>query len=295
MIKIENVSKTYSHSGKPALLDVSLNINEGDKVGLVGSNGSGKTTLLRLLMNFIKPDSGTIIIRNQSDLESTHNLIGYVGESQSGLENFTPNELFESAARMHGMNSRQAKNRAEELLEFSGLKPVANELIEGFSKGMAQRAFVGMAIVHDPEILLLDEPMSGLDQQAQNEVRNLLKKLADKTLIYASHNLEEIEEFTKSVIVMHEGRIVQRLQLAELDREIFLLEIDPGIKPLLSGFEHLHPCITGKSSPGIELQLTADSSNIQGFIDFCKKKSIHIHRIRSRSLLEDVYQKYIRP
>jgi len=293
LIKIKNVSKTYSHSNKPALVDVNLNIGEGEKVGLIGSNGSGKTTLLRLLMNFIKPDEGMILIKDQSDLEDARRFMGYVGESQSGLENFTPRELFESAAKMCGMNSQQAGNRARQLLEFSGLEEVANELIEGFSKGMAQRAFVGLAIVHDPEILLLDEPMSGLDQQAQDDVRSLLKKLANKTLVYASHNLDEIEEFTSSVIVMHEGKIVIQLNLKELDQEIFLLEIDPGIKSFLSRFEHLNPRISSESSPQIELLLTTDSSNFQDFIDFCKNNNVHIHRIRSRSLLEHIYHEYI--
>jgi ABC-type multidrug transport system ATPase subunit len=140
---------------------------------------------------------------------------------------------------------------------------------------------------------LLDEPMSGLDQQAQDDVRVLLKKLASKTLIYASHDLDEIEEFTSSVIIMHEGKIVQQLNLKELDQEIFLLEIDPGIKPHLNRFEHLNPRITSDSSPQIELLLTADSSSFQKFIDFCNSNNVHIHRIRSRSLLEHMYYKYI--
>lgn len=294
LIKVENVSKTYPHSNKPALLNVDLNLREGDKVGLIGSNGSGKTTLLRLLMNFIKPDEGTILIKGRSDLEDARRFIGYVGESQSGLENFTPKELFESAAKMCGMNSQQARDRASELLEFSGLEEVANELIESFSKGMAQRAFISMAIVHDPEILLLDEPMSGLDQQAQNDVGSLLQKLANKTLVYASHNLDEIEQFTSSAIIMHQGKIVQQANLKELNQEMFLLEIDAGIKAHLSRFEHLNPRITSDSSPQLELLLTTDSSHFQDFIDFCKKSNVPIHRIRSRSMLEDIYQKYIR-
>ena len=173
VIKVQNASKTYLHSGKPALLDVSLDIVDGERVGLVGSNGSGKTTLFRLLMNFIRPDLGTIAIKGHSNLEVARRFIGYVGESQSGLENFTPRELFESAAKMYGMNSQQSEERAKELLAFSGLGGVANDLIEGFSKGMAQRAFIGLGIVHEPDILLLDEPMSGLDQKAQDDVRVL--------------------------------------------------------------------------------------------------------------------------
>jgi ABC-2 type transport system ATP-binding protein len=293
-ITVQNVSKTYSHSNKPALLDVSLVIAEGDRVGLVGSNGSGKTTLLRLLMNFISPDCGTITIKNLSNLEDARRFIGYVGESQSGLESFTPRELFETAAKMYGMNSKQSGQRATELLAFSGLDAAANELIAGFSKGMAQRAFIGLAIVHEPEILLLDEPMSGLDQKAQDDIRDLLRRLTNKTLVYASHNLDEIEEYASSVVFMHEGRIVQQLQLAELNHEVFLLKIDRAIKPLLNEFDHLNARITRETSSGLELKLTADSSCFQDFIDFCRDKGIHIHRIRSSSLLEDLYDKYVR-
>ena len=227
-------------------------------------------------------------------MEVARRFIGYVGESQSGLENFTPRELFESAAKMYGMNSQQSEERAKELLAFSGLGGVANDLIEGFSKGMAQRAFIGLGIVHEPDILLLDEPMSGPDQKAQDDVRVLLRKITNKTLIYASHNLDEIEEFASAVVFMHEGKVVGQLQLAELNREVFRLDIDPAIKPLLNGFDHLDACITGESSSAIELKLTADASSFQDFIDFCKEKGIQIRRIRSRSLLEDLYNKYVR-
>lgn len=293
-ITVQDVSKTYLHSDKPALLDVSLVVTEGDKVGLVGSNGSGKTTLLRLLMNFIRPDCGTITIKDQPNLEDSRRFIGYVGESQSGLESFTPRELFEKAAKMYGMNSKLSAQRAEELLAFSGLDAAANELIEGFSKGMAQRAFISLAIVHEPDILLLDEPMSGLDQKAQDDIRELLRRVTNRTLIYASHNLDEIEEYASSVVFMHEGRIVQQLQLAELNHEVFLLKIDTAIKPLLNEFDHLNARITQEFSSDLELKLTSDVSGLQNFIDFCKQKGIHIHRIRSRSLLEDLYNKYVR-
>ncbi len=294
IIRIENVCKTYSGSDKPALWDINLNVNHGERVGLIGSNGSGKTTLLRLLMNFIIPDEGEISIRGQRDLEKAHQFLGFVAESQEGLENFTPRELFSSVARMYGMNYSQAKKRADELLIFSGLSSVADDLMEGFSKGMAQRAFISLALMHDPDILLLDEPMSGLDPKGQNEVRNLLRKLMHKTIIYASHNLEEIEEFTSSVIFLHEGKILHRLKLNEIKQEIYLIDVDFDISPLLNRFRDLSPKVVGKNLGRVELKLTATTKEFQDFLQYCKNGGIDIYRIRSRSVLEDAYNKYIR-
>lgn len=293
-IKIQNLSKTYSFSKNPALENINLDINEGEKIGLIGSNGSGKTTLLRLIMNYIKPDQGKIIIKGQTNLENVHHFIGFVGESQEGLENFTPRELFNMAAKMYGMNKQEATNRAKELLEFSGLENVADNLISSFSKGMAQRTFISSAIVHNPDILLLDEPMSGLDPQAQIDVKNFLGKLTNYTLIYASHNFEEIEEYTSTVIFLHQGKIVQRLSLKDTDKEIFLLKIDQNIKKFLDGFQHLNPKIIKDKLETVELQFASDTKNFQEFIDFCKTKNVKIVRIRSRSILEDGYQKYIK-
>jgi ABC-2 type transport system ATP-binding protein len=293
-LEIQNLGKTYRFSKNPALENINLEINEGDKIGLIGSNGSGKTTLLRLIMNYIKPDQGEIIIKGQTNLENVHHFIGFVGESQEGLENFTPRELFSMAAKMHDMNKQQATNRANELLEFSGLQDVADNLIGSFSKGMAQRTFISSAIVHNPEILLLDEPMSGLDPQARIDVKNFLGKLANYTLIYASHNFEEIEEYTSTVIFLHQGKIVQQLSLNDTNKEIFLLEIDRNIKDFLNEFQHLDPKILDDKSENSKLQFRADTKDFQKFIEYCKTKNVKIVKIRSRSILEDAYQKYVK-
>ena len=293
-LKIKNLSKTYRFSKNPALENINLEINEGDKIGLVGSNGSGKTTLLRLIMNYIKPDQGEIIVKGQTNLENVHHIIGFIGESQEGLENFTPRELFSMAAKMHGMNKLEATNRADELLELSGLEDVADNLIGSFSKGMAQRTFICSAIIHNPEILLLDEPMSGLDPQAQIDVKNFLGKLTNYTLLYASHNFEEIEEYTFTVIFLHQGKIVQRLSLNDTDKEIFLLEIDRNVKNFLNKFQHLNPKILDDKSENSKLQFIADTKDFQEFIDYCKTKNVKIVKIRSRSILEDTYQKYLK-
>lgn len=293
LISIQNISKTYSFSNKPALENIDLDIWEGENIGLIGSNGSGKTTLLRLIMNYIRADDGKIIIMGQTNLEKTHQFIGYVGESQEGLENFTPRELLEMSAKMYGMNKQQSYNRTKELLEFSGLTSVADDLIEGFSKGMIQRALIISAIVHSPAILLLDEPMSGLDLQAQKDVKDFLKKLTDYTLIYTSHNLEEIEEFSSKVIFLHRGKIVKQLSLSEIRQEIFGLEIDHNIKSSLKKFKHLQPQIKNEMLKTAELEIIANTKDFWEFIDYCKKEKITIHRIRSRSILEDTYKKYL--
>lgn len=293
IIRIEQLHKTYRHSDKPALADINLTIRNGDKVGLVGPNGSGKTTLLKLIMNFLKPDSGRIFVKGEEDLEKAHRFVGLIAESQEGLENFTPRELFKYAALMFGMDSKQASRRAEDLLDFSGLVEAADHLIGSFSKGMAQRTFISLAIIHDPEILLLDEPMSGLDPQGQREVKLLLKKLNNKTLLYASHNLQEIEEFTTSVVFLKNGRIVHQLRLDRVEQEIFLVEADRRLKLLLDALHTHQPKILREDSTRIEIELATDSKRFQEFLEYCKKNQVDILRIRSHSILEEIYQKYM--
>lgn len=294
IIEFFNVTKRYPGFHVPAIRNLSLKIYSGEKIGLVGANGSGKTTLIRLLLNFIKPDSGKISIFGSQNLEKAANHIGYVSENQEGLENFTPRELFYFAAKMYGMDSRTAKIKTSESLQFSGLTAQAEDLIEGFSKGMAQRAFISAAILHQPEILLLDEPMSGLDGEARKEVGRLLKKLPAVTMIYASHNLEEIEEFSSSVVILHKGEMIRKINLEEDHEDVYILEIDPSVKDHLENFSDLSPGIKSVHSGKLQLQLTAKTNQIEGFLGYCRSHNITIHRLRSRSILEDSFLNYVK-
>lgn len=293
LIEIKNVSKTYPHATERAVEDVSLAIGAGEKIGLIGANGSGKTTLMRLLMNFVLPDAGGIEINNNADLEAAKNLIGFVPERQEGMENFTPWELLNLSAQMHGIDPKSAKTKIEELLAFAELSDVADNLVSDFSKGMAQRVHICIALVHDPKILLLDEPMSGLDPGGQKDVREILQKLNDITMIYASHHLDEIETFCTRVVIIHDGHLVRTLSLDEIRQDIFTLELEESARAAIAEFEDLSPQILRERDGKIEVQFISNPEELQKVIAVLNSKNVDIKRMRSRSVLEDLYHRYI--
>jgi ABC-2 type transport system ATP-binding protein len=292
-VEINNVSKTYFKALRPAVQDVQLLIKPGDRVGLIGANGSGKTTLLRLLMNLVLPDHGSIRILGKSNLEKAREVIGFVPERQEGMENFTPRELLQIAAKMYGLKGGAAQQRIEELLVFAELTGVADDLLSDFSKGMAQRVQICIALIHQPQILLLDEPMSGLDPGGQRDAKELMRRLTDLTMIYASHNLEEIETFCSSVIIIHEGKIVKQLNLEELRQEIFTIEIDRPAADIMEKFADLKPKVLSEKSDQVEVQIITDSDTIQKFITALNEQRLSIRRLRSRSILEEYYHQYV--
>ncbi len=287
-IEIANVSKTYRHAPRPALSDFSLTIQPGERMGMIGPNGSGKTTLLRLILNFIRPDRGEIRIGGDANLERARQWIGFVSERQEGMENFTPRELLNYAARMFSLSRPQRVAKVEELLDFTGLREVADELLGGFSKGMSQRLQIGLALIHSPKILLLDEPMSGLDPVGQKDVFRLLQKLNEITLVYASHNLEEIETFCNSVAILKEGRLVKKIQLSQLSREVFTLEINPADLANIRFPKHLQAVVRSQDEHTVLVELEASASELQQFLQLLHQAGVQIRRLRSRSKLDEL-------
>lgn len=292
MIQFFHVTKTYSHSTKPAVKDITFEIKEGERVGLIGANGSGKTTLFRLLMNFIIPDSGNILINGEHNLEKTRQWLGYVPERQEGLENFTPIELLNLAGQMHGIPSKELNHRIRELLHFAELEEVKDVLISDFSKGMLQRLQIILALIHQPPILLLDEPMSGLDPEGQREVQQILYQLTDKTLVYASHNLAEVEEFCSRVMILHQGELIKQLTLAEIEDEVYTFDIVSELLPLLKE-KHFEYKILRESGKVKRIQIITTPQHFQELVAEVHQRGEQIQRLRSRGILEELYHTYV--
>ncbi len=294
LLTVIDLVKTYAGQEYPALNGISFRINASERVGIIGANGSGKTTLFRLVANLIRPDRGTVQVMGETNLEHAKQFIGFVPEHQTGLENFTPGELIEFAGKMHGLSKEVIQRRTAELLEWSGLKEHRDELTAGFSKGMVQRMQLALALVHNPKILLLDEPMSGLDPEGQKSLTTLLHSLKGYTLLYASHQLTEIEEFCERVIMLHQGKIVADILLREQDRDIFVIEADAGFEDILSDFPEVELRQHRKSGDSVKFEILARQGVVQKLLAICHQKNIAIRRMRSRSYLEDLYQKYVK-
>ncbi len=292
VLKVENLTKTYPRQKSPAIKDITFEIQANEKVGIIGENGSGKTTLFRLILNLINPDKGKIIILNDSNQESAKRYIGFVPEHQEGLENFTPNELLYLAGKMSKLDKKEIKKRADKLLSWIQLTGYKETMVASFSKGMFQRLQFALALIHEPQILVLDEPMSGLDPEGQKNLRQLLQNLDNYTVLYASHILADVEELCNRIIFIHKGKIIKDFRLSEQNLDIFILETEPRALNILNKIPNITIRESIKSGNQIKIEILSNHSVFQEFLALCKQKNVEIYRLKSKSVLEDLYDKY---
>ena len=293
IIQVSNISKAYPGKLNYALHNISFSIHANEKVGLIGANGSGKTTLFRLLLNLLHRTSGSIEIMDEQNLEKTKKYIGFVAEYQEGLENFTPSEILQFSGKMAGMPANHLNERIDELMIWSSLDTHKNELISTFSKGMRQRLLLASAMIHEPQILLLDEPMSGLDPQSQRDFLILLQRLENFTVIYASHQLSEIEDICDRIILFHEGKLVKDIHLKEFQEEIFILDADPQIQEIIDKFPSLKIRQKSQIKDKLRLEIVANPEQFQEIVARCQKANVKLERIKSRSMLEELCNRYV--
>jgi ABC-2 type transport system ATP-binding protein len=219
---------------------VTLELRSGI-TGLVGANGAGKSTLMRLITGHLRPDLGCIQIRGQ-DAWSTaaRQYVGYCPETDAFYEEMSGRQFVESMARLCGYPRREARKRAEAALERVGMAGRAGRCLRGYSKGMRQRIKLAQALLHDPELLVLDEPFSGIDPVGRWEFIHLFRDLAalGKCLLISSHELEELEKLTDHIAIMAHGRIAAVGTVAQirdrLDNHPLLIRIDVKGGPSLT-------------------------------------------------------------
>lgn len=213
MICFDNITKAYTkdlfHNRPPALQEVSFTLNQGQTLGLIGANGAGKSTSIRLMMDFIRPDKGTIHLFGQpaSDL-SRRNQIGYLPETASFPANLTILDLLRFTGTTCGLPTKTSKERGERLLRELGLWEARRKRLSTYSKGMQQRANFVLALLNDPQLLILDEPMSGLDPLGRGQIINLIQglKAQGKTILFCSHILGDVDRLVDQLLVLHQGR-----------------------------------------------------------------------------------------
>jgi ABC-2 type transport system ATP-binding protein len=187
--------------------------------GLVGANGAGKTTLMALAMGQLRPDLGTVRVRGlEAWSAAAKRHLGYCPDRDTYYEEMSGRQFVQTIARLHGYARAEARRRTEAALELVGMAGRAERRLRGYSKGMRQRIKLAQALVHDPEILILDEPMSGIDPIGRQEFITLFTYLASqgKCLLVSSHELEELEKLTNHIAVMARGRIAAIGTLAQI-------------------------------------------------------------------------------
>ena len=227
---------------RPALQDLDLDVFRGEILGYVGPNGSGKTTTLKLLIGLLRPDRGEGWILGQPlAARGWRYRVGYLPEHPYLYDYLTPAEYLDYVGRLFGLGAARRRERTRELLALVGLERAADQPMRRFSKGMVQRAGLAQALVNDPELLIFDEPMSGLDPIGRRLVRDLIvaQRKAGKTVLFSTHILSDAETLCDRVAVLRAGRLVKVGSLSEL------LQLDVAhVEVLVSGVV--------ASAPGLE-------------------------------------------
>jgi ABC-2 type transport system ATP-binding protein len=219
MIQTKSLSKYYGNLA--ALVDLDLTIKDGDIFGFIGPNGAGKTTTMRILATLLEPTRGTAFI-NGLDVtkqgKKVRRLVGYMPDFMGVYDDLKVFEYLEFFAAAFGIESRKRKSIVEGVLELTDLKTKQNAAVDSLSRGMQQRLGVARVLIHDPKVLILDEPASGLDPRARIEIRELLRELKrmGKTIMISSHILSELEEICDHVGIIEHGRLVFSGTLEEI-------------------------------------------------------------------------------
>ena len=193
-----------------ALRGVSFTVTRGHIFGFVGPNGAGKTTTIRTLMGLIRPSAGSASILGQAiPSRAARTRVGFLPESPYFYDYLTVDELLDLAGRLFGLPSKTRKQRADALIAKVGLSRARSQSLKKFSKGMLQRAGLAQALMNDPELVVLDEPMSGLDPIGRKEVRDLMLELRDqgKTVFFSTHILSDVEAITDEVAIIVRGQL----------------------------------------------------------------------------------------
>lgn len=222
-LRTDHLSKTFAlgffRKKVAAIRDVSLEVRAGEIFGLLGPNGAGKTTTIKVLLGLIRPSAGTaeVLGRPIGDLWAKRRL-GYLPESPYFYDYLTGRELLVFMAKLHGMSRAEARSRASELLERVGLAHAADMALRRYSKGMLQRVGIGQALINDPELVILDEPLTGLDPLGRKDLRALIEDLRarGKTVVLSSHILSDVELLADRVAIVVKGRTVDTGPLHEL-------------------------------------------------------------------------------
>jgi len=227
-ITVENISKSYGT--QPALKDVSFSLEPGEVVGFLGPNGAGKSTLMKILTGYLQPDSGTFSVAGHdgaAEMPSIQRKLGYLPEHNPLYDSMFVREYLSFTAGIY----KTPKARISEVIQQVGLGAMAEKKIDQLSKGYRQRVGLAQALIHDPEVLILDEPTTGLDPNQIVEIRDLVRSIAaEKTILLSTHIMQEVEALCSRVLILNEGQLVSDRPVDAADavaaQQILRLELE---------------------------------------------------------------------
>jgi ABC-2 type transport system ATP-binding protein len=210
MIRIDNLVKTFG--SKRAVDGVSFNVERGEVLGFLGPNGAGKSTTMRMITGFMPPSAGRVTVGGHDVVEAplpAKRLIGYLPENAASYPDMTVKAFLEFAAELRGLEGAKRKQAVGRVVELCFLESVLRQSIDTLSKGYKHRTCLAQALIHDPDVLIMDEPTDGLDPNQKHEVRNLIRELGKKkAIVFSTHILEEVDAACTRAIIIDRGKIV---------------------------------------------------------------------------------------
>lgn len=292
MIEFDNVTKVYRTwfgTNHAALNGVSFSVTKGAVVGFVGENGAGKSTAIKVLLGLSRPNSGRVLLRGltPSDFNSRRK-VGYVPEIPSLADNLTPREVI-SNSWCYRNGGRSAPGREiDQVVERLGLKNVENRRIRQLSKGLAQRTVIAQAIVGNPDVLILDEPLSGLDPSGRAEVVELLDEYKTRggTIFFSSHVLYDVERLADQVLFIHRGMVHEKIDVQEFLRIA-------SREYLVRYVANREPDGPMPNQPGVST-LAVDAEKLESHIHSIIQASGQVLEVKPSSTLERKFLEMIR-
>lgn len=228
-VEVRNLTKLYG--SVKAVDDLSFSIGEGEVLGFVGPNGSGKTTTMNIMATLDEPTSGDVLIDGKSVIDYpdyARKVIGFMPDFIPNQDDISAHEYIDFFARAHGLKGATLKHRVKEIERFANVRQIRDKVICELSRGMKQRLSLARAIVHNPELLIMDEPANGLDPRARIEFRAYVKRLAaeGKAVLISSHILADLAEICTGCIIIERGRLVKHLvgNIKSMDLESAFME-----------------------------------------------------------------------
>lgn len=300
IIKIENISKSFDE--KLVLDNISFEIDKGDIFGLIGPNGAGKSTLINIITGILDPSSGSVSIGGFDIKKSpikAKTLIGLVPQELALIESVTAYDNLEFFGSLYGLKGKTLKNRIKEAMELTGLSKNKKERVQKFSGGMKRRLNLAAAIMHQPEILILDEPTVGIDPQSRNHIFQYIKDInreRNTTVLYTSHYMEEVEFLCKEIFILDKGKEIAYGSKSSVKEMISTnnkihIETYNMEEGLLSNIENLKGIIDAQISLNmIDLLVEEKEFNLKSLLDTMEKGDVNIKNINIQEPnLEEVF------
>ena len=293
-LEVNRLTKNYG--SQKALDEVSFVAQKGEVLGFLGPNGAGKSTTMKIATGFILPDQGDVVVNGLSVLQKpkeVSRLVGYLPEHNPLYPDMYIREFLTFIGGLYGMKRSSLKSRIEELIPLCGLEVEAHKKINQLSKGYRQRVGLAKALIHDPEVIILDEPTTGLDPNQLVEIRKLIKNIsADKTLILSTHIMQEVEAICDKVVIINKGKIVASDLLKNLKTEkgksVLVLETEEVLE--LEWFSKLGEISFSSSDKSIQLKVSDAAAARKELLQILQERNLTLVSIQQKEKnLESIF------